>query len=219
MILCFTGWQQKRDALAAIVPDALHFDYAAYGNCADMFPALPGDAELVIGWSLGGQLLARAVAGGFIKPKKLVLLAAPFQCVADAHFTQAMPAADFKGIRDNYATNPRAMVAQFQAIAGFGNKPVIRELSRDVTVWKNGLFWLEELGGTSCRNLDFSLFPETVIVHGTNDKVFDVVQAKEFAACIPRSQLVLLPEVSHALHLQVREPLKELLKPCLTNAA
>lgn len=219
MMLCLTGWQQKSDALAVIVPNALHFNYAAYDNADAMFRALPQEAELAVGWSLGGQLLVRAIAGGFLKAEKLILLSVPFQCVADEYFSHAMSAADFKNIRASYAGDPCMMVAQFQAIAGFGDKKVIRELSHGITIWDNGLFWLEELGRITCRWFDFSLLPETVIVHGTGDKVIDAAQAKEFAARIASTQCVLLPEMSHALHLQAPEQLRELVKSCLTNVA
>ena len=148
-ILCLTGWQQETDALFKIAPDALHFDYGAYKRPAGAkcFKALPATPDLAIGWSLGGQLLVRAIAGGYIKPGKLLLLGAPFQSVADAHFPEGMSEADFRAIKNSYRKNPQAMLVQFQSLVGVGVIPKL---------WEHGFFWLEELGNSGCHSLDFS---------------------------------------------------------------
>ncbi len=192
-IVCLTGWQQEPDALAGIAPDALHFEYGAYDNVHAMFKALPDNVDLAIGWSLGGQLLVRAIAEGYIKTDRLLLLSASFQCIAKAHFSQGMPEPDFRAIKNSYRTNPQEMLARFQALAGIGGMP---------DLWDNGLFWLEELGRTSCRTLDFSNFPETWVIHSTNDAVVSFASAEEFVTRIPSSTLFPLRACGHAPHLR-----------------
>ncbi len=214
-ILCLTGWQQEPDALAGIAPHAAHFSYAAYADCAEMFSALPQAADLAIGWSLGGQLLVRAVAGGYIRPKKLLLLAAPFQCVSDGYFSYGTPAEDFLQVREGYVENQSAMMAQFQALVGFGDTKIIRALSQNAEIWPNGLYWLDELGNHTCRKLDFANFPETVIVHGTGDKVIHPENASKFIEYIDHSKIFLLPGLSHALPLQAPDVIRNIIKTCV----
>jgi pimeloyl-[acyl-carrier protein] methyl ester esterase len=214
--LCLTGWQQPANALACFAPDAQHFDYAAYDNVQDMFAVLPREPKLAIGWSLGGQLLVRAIAGGHIKPKALLLLGVPFQHVADEHFPHGVLVPAAAEYRDNYCRNPEGTLAQFQAYIGYGDKfakRIIRAVNQDVSVWKNGLFWLDELARNSCRELSFSAFPETVIVHGAEDKVINPASAKAFADVIPKSEVQLWPDCGHAPHLHNPEALSRIVAP------
>jgi pimeloyl-[acyl-carrier protein] methyl ester esterase len=214
-VLCLTGWQQRKDELAAITPpDTVHFDYAAYDNAEAMFAALPRKPKVAIGWSLGGQLLVRAVAGGHIQPELLLLLSAPFQCVADAEFPRGMPAPGLKEFRDNYRKHPQETVTQFNALIGLGDSRtarVIRALNKQPEIWNNGLFWLNELAKSSCYSINFSAFPETIIVHGENDKVIDVASANAFAKQLPRAKCILWAQCGHAPHLHNPDSLRTLL--------
>ena len=82
--LTLSGWGQPFDTLSHLAPGAHAVDYAHAANASEalrMIASQGGDAELVIGWSLGGQLAARAVAEGLLSPRLLVLIAAPFQFV------------------------------------------------------------------------------------------------------------------------------------------
>ena len=194
-ILCLTGWQQRNDELASVVPaDAQHFDYASYDNVKVMFADLPANTKMAMGWSLGGQLLVRAVANGYIKPELLVLLSAPYQYVADEYFPHGVHENGLKEFRDNYDKNAPATLKQFNALVGLGDNSalrVIRALNDCSEIWSNGLFWLNELTSKYCYNMDFSQFPKTLIVQGKNDKVIDPVNAMMFAKKIPQSQLIM----------------------------
>lgn len=212
-VLCLTGWQQPADALANIAPDATHFDYAAYDNAEAMFAALPKAPGLAIGWSLGGQVLVRAVAGGHIKPGHLVLLGAAFQWIADADFTLGVPREVADEVRENYRRDARAMLGGFHALIALGDtheKDIARGLDTTVRVWKNGAFWLEELARTSCRTLDFGNFPPTTIVHGLKDKVITAMSATAYARRIAQSQLHVWPLCAHAPHLHDPQTLRHL---------
>ena len=195
-ILCLTGWQQKPDALNIIAPDAIHLEYDLYNNTEELFKNLPKNIDTAIGWSLGGQLLVRAVAGGYITTKKLILLAAPFEL--------GMSEAEFKEFRDNYIKYPKETVYQFNSLVGLGNPKsprIIRTLNEEMKLWNNGLFWLDELGGFSCNKLDFSKFPATKIIHGECDKVINVANAHKFMEKLPDSELILIPNCGHTPHL------------------
>ncbi len=214
-ILCLTGWQQKYDALAEIAPKARHFDYAAYDNARAMFAALPKQVDLAIGWSLGGQLLVQAIAGGFVKAKTLLLIGAPFQCIASKDFPYGMSAAEFGEIRENYRKHPKEMVFQFNTLVGMGNPKtarIIQKLNQGSEIWKNGLYWLDELGKTSCASLDYSKFSKTIILHGATDKIINPANANKFAEILPDSELIIWQACGHAPHLQDAEGLRNIIK-------
>jgi pimeloyl-[acyl-carrier protein] methyl ester esterase len=203
-ILCLSGWQQPANALSPLMPDAVHFDYSAYDNMRKMLAALPRAPHLAVGWSLGGQLLVRAIAEGYTKPEHLVLLAAPFQWVADAEFTQGIPLGAVEEVRGNYINDPEAMLKNLHALIALGDvkeKQIIRSLNAMLRLWENGMYWLDKLTYASCRRFDFSAFPPTTIVHGLKDKVIHPVNAEAYAEALPQAELQLWPECAHAPHL------------------
>ncbi len=211
-VLCMTGWQQPADSLSDIAPDAVHFDYAAYDNVETMFAALPRAPRVAVGWSLGGQLLVRAIAGGHIWPGALILLGAPFQWVADAHFTHGVPQVVADEVQYNYARDPESMLAGFHTLIAHGDtqeKSIIRALNKIRQVWKNGAFWLGELAQASCCDLNFSVFPRTVLVHGLSDKVIPPANAKMYAERLPASELMEWLGCAHAPHLHNPQSLRE----------
>ncbi len=212
-LLCLTGWQQPPDALAELAPNAVHFDYSAYSNADAMFAALPRTADLAIGWSLGGQLLVRAVAGGYLKPKALLLLGAPFQWVAGEGIAKGIPVEAVAEVRDNYQRDPKAMLKNLNALIALGDrdeKSIVRTLNAVLSVWDNGLYWLDELTKTSCSALNFSAFPPTVIVHGDKDKVIHPVNADAYMAALPKAELMKWPDCAHAPHLHDMHALQTL---------
>ncbi|HEU5048571.1 MAG TPA: alpha/beta fold hydrolase [Rickettsiales bacterium] len=210
--LCLTGWQQEREALAGIVPaDAQHFDYAAYSDAETLFAALPREPDVAIGWSLGGQLLARAVSNGYIRPGLLILLAAPFQFIDEGTGSSIE---QFNTIREHYVSHPSQMLAQFQALVALGDNrqsQIARSLLRTKTLWENGLYWLDELARGSCKDMHFRRFPHTVIVYGENDKVIPPAQAALFAQHLPGAEMIMLPGCGHAPHLHDSVFLKDLI--------
>lgn len=212
--LCLTGWQQRADALANITPEATLFaDYSGFNDVASFFATLPQEVELAIGWSLGGQLLVRAIAGGYVKANRLILLGAPFQFMASAAFSEAMPAEAFKGVIEQYRTHPQAMVKQFAGIISTGDSfapRIARTLGQYTDVWKQGIFWLEELARYSCAELNFSTLPPTLLVHGLKDKVIYPIQAEWFRQHLPHAELHLWPECGHAPHLHDEASLRQL---------
>lgn len=203
--LCLTGWQQAADALTGIAPaDAVHADYSHSKNVNAFLATLPPRVDTAIGWSLGGQLLVRAIAGGYVQAKQVILLGAPFQFLATPAYKEAMPEEMFTGVLSSYKADPAAMAAQFAGIISAGDvhaMRIARALSQRAEVWPEGVFWLEELGRFSCAPLDFSAFPSTVIVHGDEDKVIYPAQAGWFQDRLPQATLHRLKGCGHAPHL------------------
>lgn len=212
-VVCLTGWQQKQDALRDIAPEALHFSYADYDDVQAAFKALPPEPRFAIGWSLGGQLLVRAIALGHMKPKALLLIGPSFQGVADAEFQHALPQTMFKDFRKNYTQNAKATATQINALIALGDteaSTIARRLQREMAIWKNGLYWLDELGKTRCGTLDYAGFPPTIIVHGQNDKVNYPEHAHAFCNHIKGGTLLMWQNCGHAPHLHDTAALKKI---------
>lgn len=203
--LCLTGWMQRADALREIAPgDAVHFDYAAVTDMDAMFAALPKEVDMAIGWSLGAQLLVRAVEEGHVKAKRLVLLGAPAQCVSDEEFPYGMTRAELEPVRTACAASPQKALEQFLPLIALGDDyqhRVLHVIKESGHAWANGLFWLDELLSYTCLDTDFEAFPPTTIVHGLEDKVIHPENARFFAACIPGAELIRWQGCAHAPHL------------------
>lgn len=213
--LCVTGWQQNANALACIAPqDAQHIEYSTCADFKAFASLLPATADIAIGWSLGGQLLVRAIAEGHVKAGQLVLLGAPFQFVTSDAYPQGMPQGVWNDVVNNYTNDPVAMLRGFGGIISAGDTHatrIARILSQQTEPWKNGLYWLQELGRFSCADIDFDHFPPTIIIHGENDRVVYPIQAGLFAARLPRNNLHLIKGCSHAPHLHDADALRKLI--------
>lgn len=208
-ILTLSGWGQPYDALEPIVSSATHFDYSDFENVPDALGALAEvgkNYDALIGWSLGGQLAVRAISAGLIRPKKLVLIGAPFQFVRSDFLNLGMPQDQFQKFRDNYANNSARTLAKAWELVAIGDKnsEIVKEhlqkQNKDKMLAKNWLNWLDLLNGFSCNSLDFSNFPHTLLLHGAQDLVVSHNQAQEFAKNIPSAKHILLENSGHAPH-------------------
>src|SRR5256885_1590443 len=104
-ILTLSGWGQAHDALSVLAPQATSVDYARHASVEEALAAIAAQAEgcdLAIGWSLGGQLLMRAMAMGMVHPQHVVLIAVPYQFVATPEWPLGMGRDTYKKFRDNY---------------------------------------------------------------------------------------------------------------------
>lgn len=225
-ILTLSGWGQQHGTLADIVPkDAAHFDYADY---TDIERALHGIADaargcdVVVGWSLGGQLAVRAVAAGLMRPNKLVLIGVPFQFVHSDKHKIGMPRDTFSKFRNNYEKNPARTLSKAWDLIVLNDKNheqvmvQLEKYDKAKMLKKDWLRWLDMLDGFSCRELDFSGFPPSLILQGAQDAVVGHTQAHEFAKMIPQAKHIILPDAGHAPHWHdphlVRQHIEEYLR-------
>lgn len=219
-ILALSGWGQPHDVLSAVVPAATHVDYVHLESAEAALAKIGkvGQAcDAAIGWSLGGQLLVRAIAEGLIKPKRLVLIATPFQFVATKESPLGMPADTFAQFRENYANDPERTLRKAWELIAYGDErehKVRAAMDRqDVqkVLSRNWLRWLDLLQ-FSCEALSFKKFPPTLLVHGEKDAVVWPNQAERFAAAIPKAKLELWEGCGHAPHWHDTDALKALVK-------
>jgi len=208
-----SGWGQPHDALSSIAPTALHIDYARHTSAQAALLDIAAHAkghDVVIGWSLGGQLAVRAIASGLIKPRALVLIATPFQFVAkaDSKFGQkfGMPADLYAKFRDNYVSNPSKTLHMAQASILRGDERVsavrahLDQQDKQAIQSKDWLNWLDILEGFDCAGLSLAEFPPTLLIHGDKDAVVFHEQSERFATAIPHARLVTLTGCGHAPH-------------------
>ena len=216
-ILTLSGWGQPHDALSHLAPTARHIDYARHQSvsAALLDIAHEPQPDLVIGWSLGGQLAVRAIAAGMLKPRKLVLIAAPFQFVKTPQRPIGMPRDAFDTFRDNYRRNPQRTLAKaWELIAKDDtNADEVRthlgKHEKHIVLEKDWLHWLDLLESFSCDGLHLAEFPPTTIIHGDRDLVVYPEQSLEFSKSIPHAKLISLSGCGHAPHWHDFERIKK----------
>jgi len=215
------GWGQVYDSISGVLPpefdNVSHINYAAFSSWKELIKTLPKnqDVDLLIGWSLGGQIAIRLVENGMIRPKLLVLLATPFQFVADEKVPYGMNHFMFQAFRVSFQMIPGDTLKRFAimiAEADSNMKKIIKELGIDRHDEYKWLEWLEDIGSFSCFNVNFDGFPRTLIIHGENDAIVDSRQAALLAGVIPLSHLEILPQCGHAPHLHDTEGLRAMIR-------
>ena len=84
-ILCLSGWGQKFDSLESIF-DPIFFarslNYSKFNDVQKFFTSIEQqklNTEILVGWSLGGQLAIRLIEKQILQPKLLILIAPPFK--------------------------------------------------------------------------------------------------------------------------------------------
>lgn len=224
-----SGWGQPADALAAVAPDAAFVNFADLDArfTLDAIAEAGKDCELAIGWSLGGQLLVRAIAAGMMRPKKLVLVATSFQFVASPLLPPpasggskniGMPRDTFRMFRDNYAENPERTLRKAWDLIAYGDTreaEVKKHLAREdmkKALAGNWLAWLDDLERFSCEGLVLDDFPPTLLIHGDRDAVVRYEQSERFLERLPQARLVTFSGCGHAPHWHDAKRAKEEIK-------
>lgn len=219
-IITLSGWGQPHDSLKLVLPRAHHFDYSPLESPQHIFDELrehAHDADLVVGWSLGGQLLVRAAAQGMIKPRRMALIAAPYQFVENTVPGFGMKRDLFEQFRSNLQNNSPRTLKKAWALVATGDTQeaqvaqLLLELGASMPS-RDWLKWLDALSHFSCESLDLSLLPPTLLVHGAQDVVVLPNQSQRFAQRIPSSRLELWEDAGHAPHLHNSNRLRQLLE-------
>ena len=208
-ILALSGWGQPHDALSDLAPNARHVDYArhssAHAALLDIKAHNP-EPDILLGWSLGGQLAVRSVADGLIRPRKLVLIATPFQFVKNPKLPLGMPRDVFDTFRDNYSNAPERtlrkaweLIALDDTQAGTVRSHLSKQ-DKQTVLAKDWLQWLNILETFSCDGLHMADFPPTTLIHGEADLVVHHEQVLGFCERIPHAKLWSLAGCGHAPH-------------------
>lgn len=220
-ILTLSGWGQPHDSLKVIAPDALHVAYGHYTKPDQALSSIAQHAvgaDVVIGWSLGAQLALRATLAGLMKPKRLVLIAPPFQFVRNQTRQIGMPRDQFEKFAANYHKNPERTLIKSHELLVMNDKyadhirrqyfPVQFKPSAD----SNWQHWLSELEQFSFSVLPHAEIPPTLLIHGKNDVVVGHEHSDYFLDSFPNITRVSLDECGHAPHWHHPEYISEIIK-------
>lgn len=228
IILCLSGWAQKPESLQAIFDDQkklsfnqfqiINFDYSQFCSVEECFLALKDlkiNPQIIVGWSLGGQIACRLIAENIFNPRLLILISAPFQFVKSPKISAGMPKMVFDVFCSNFAKNSAKTLEKFSVLMMMSNVKRAKELAQNLEIndqnYPSLVFWLSELGRFSCYDLDFYNFPKTLIFHGAGDVVVNVAQAKIFADKIKDSKLTIFPDCGHCPHISNLEEMKKVI--------
>lgn len=224
-ILAFNGWAQPHDGLSALVPGTTPIFYSNHPQLSLLWENLHDnhrDAEAVIGWSLGAQLAVRAASEGIIAPKKMLLIAPPYQFVADRHFPHAMPADIYEVFLKNYLHANTHTVNKFTRLIAKGDANAAfiegmlkaNEEGNHVSRW---LPWLEEIGGFSAASLTNPPAADILLLHGGRDVIVNPESSARYAAWLPNARYEIFEAAGHAPHLHDTERFRRLVKEFLST--
>ncbi len=215
-IVTLSGWGQDHDALECIAPNATHLNYSNFTSTTELFSNLKNiKCDVIIGWSLGGQLALRAIEQGVISPKLQLLIGTPFQFISSHNLKCGIGLDVFQTFVANFKEDPTKTLRQFALLVAKNDqksKEMLKKLhknsSKDAQKW---LYWLEELGSFSCNRLDFSNMPKTIAIHGRNDAVVDCTQTGLFRSLIHDYRHVIIDNCGHAPHLHDSKAIMDLI--------
>lgn len=210
-ILTLSGWGQLSTSIAHTFPQLPHtsirtFDYSQYPHIDIALKQLNSySCDILIGWSLGGQIALRAVAQKIITPKALILLAPPFQFLKSQDIQDGTSSETLNATIHHYQKDPQEMLTAFASLMCLGDskiKTLLPLLKHQIhPLCPNWLYWLEELAYFSCHSLTFSSIPASYIIHGTNDRVIPFSQTNYFSKYLPNAKIYSLKNCGHTPHL------------------
>jgi len=214
-ILCLSGWAQNHDSLELFLQQSSliknnfqidSFDYLSENSFAQLNKKIANYSPLdvIIGWSLGGQLALRFLASQAITTKYLILIAPPFQLVKDSRIISGITPTIKKRVFDLLENNADQMLKEFITLMALNDKNA-KQLIKTININNHNLeqlkFWYQQLASFSCFDLDFSLIPDTLYFHGHGDMVVHISQKQYFENRIANFHQVLFTNCGHAPHL------------------
>lgn len=223
-ITCLSGWGQKSDSLEFIFDDKLFdpffvssLDYSRFNDVNEFFAEVALskiNPEILVGWSLGGQLALRLIKKNICKPQLLILIAPPFQMVKDARIRSGMALKTFEEFRKNFADAPNETLKQFSILTAMNDRNAA-EIAAGLDINDKNfvqlVYWLDELKRFSCFDFDFSNIPPTLYFHGAGDMIVHVSQADYFKERIKDFQLEIFEKCGHAPQLSDVKRMREVI--------
>ncbi|MBU6140947.1 MAG: alpha/beta hydrolase [Proteobacteria bacterium] len=218
--LCLSGWGQKSDSLEFIFSESFFvssFDYSRFDSVENFFSEIEAqkiNPEILVGWSLGGQLAIRLIEKKILQPKLLILLAPPFQMIKDARIQAGMAKATFDEFYKNFSTAPTQTLKQFAILTSMNDRNAA-EIARSLDISDGNFeqlkFWLKELERFSCFDVDFSQMPRTLYFHGAGDMITHISQSEYFRDRFKNLRLEVFKNCGHAPHLSNLQDLRKII--------
>ena len=228
-ILCLSGWGQNYKSLEASFFEnilekfnisSLNYSLSeGFLKFKDSYK-FPPNPQVIIGWSLGGQIALRLIQHKIFTPKLLVLIAPPFQMVKDARIQAGMSIKTYNEFFDNLSKAPDATLKKFSILSIMNDKnksQIIKNLDISDENHQKLIIWLQELKDFSCFDFDFTNMPPTLFYIGAGDMVVHNSQSKYFADRIDDFELHIFDNCGHAPHLSDKELFNNILIEKLKN--
>ena len=228
-ILCLSGWGQNYKSLEASFFEnilekfnisSLNYSLSeGFLKFKDSYK-FPPNPEVIIGWSLGGQIALRLIQHKIFNPKLLVLIAPPFQMVKDARIQAGMSIKTYNEFFDNLSKAPDATLKKFSILSIMNDKnksQIIKNLEISDENHQKLIIWLQELKDFSCFDFDFTNMPPTLFYIGAGDMVVHNSQSKYFADRINDFELHIFENCGHAPPLSDKELFNNILIEKLKN--
>jgi pimeloyl-ACP methyl ester carboxylesterase len=184
--------------------DVIALDYLQNKNFEDLLTSdlKAYDNEVVIGWSLGGQVAIRLIEKQKLKPKLLILIATPFQFVEDDKNEVGMPLELFNQFQYVLNDKPKHALGYLEHLTSLQDKNPEDVLKNMVAIENtdNLNSWLQELKDFNCFNVDFKNFPKTVYICGDGDAVVNSKQYEYFNKRLGDFEMRIIFSCGHAPH-------------------
>ena len=222
-ILCLSGWGQNYKSLESIFSEGILDKFNIISSnylLSDGFSEFknshicPYNPEVIIGWSLGGQIALRLIQSKIFTPKLLVLIAPPFQMVKDSRIQAGMSLKTYNEFFNNLSQAPDATLKKFSILSIMNDKnksQIIKNLEINNENHQKLIIWLQELKDFSCFDFDFTNIPTTLFYIGAGDMVVHSSQSKYFADKISDFELHIFDNCGHAPHISNKELFNDIL--------
>ena len=193
--------------------NTISLDYLQFYNFEDLITRdlKAYDNDVVIGWSLGGQVAVRLIDKGILKPKFLILVATPFQYIQNEINKIGIENHNFDSFKNVLRFDALEGLNFLADLSGTGD-----ENKDDVILNMKGkhnenlVNWLDEFK-CSCFNINFKNFPKTIYICGDSDAVIDCSQYKYFQERIEYFELKVIKNCGHAPHFSHKNEFLEII--------
>lgn len=195
-----SGWGQKSNNILNLPYQIDNIDYSSFDSIDKFFQKLKlQNQQILIGWSLGGQIAINAILHNIINPKLLILLATPFQFLSHNSYKIGVDGKIYDNFCDNLAKNPEKLLKKFHLMMLQGDKrfPELKNKYIYSKNFDNLQYWLDYLADFSAFNLNFDNFCPTELIYDKNDKIVNYQQGQLFYHKIKNSNLHILEQYSH----------------------
>jgi pimeloyl-ACP methyl ester carboxylesterase len=200
IITTLSGWGQKPDFISKKIPElkeckVKNLDYLSFPSQELFLNSINNQkSDILIGWSLGGQIAIKLVEKKIIEPQLLILLSTPCDFLSPIN---GINPTIYQSFKDVAKKNPKKLLRKFHLMMLQGDTR-FHELKRCVSYYdKNLEYWLDELIKFSAKDMDFTDFCKTELIYGKNDEIVNCQQAVEIKNLISGSNLIILPDRSH----------------------